>query len=251
MQLLQLLVAGIWISKSKMEITADHLLSNAIELARAAAFDEARASGLPYEGELVGEHLGVEVDGERFLTHLFGTGLSGYRDWRWAVTLTRADEDATSEATVCDVVLLPGSDALLAPKWIPYHERIQAGDLTPGAIVPTSHDDARLTPGYAALPGDEELDMAQLFELGLGRERVLSAFGRDATSQRWYRGDFGPEAQMAKAAPLPCAACAFFIPMAGSMRSAFGVCANEISPADGHVVSIDHGCGAHSQAQVI
>jgi hypothetical protein len=39
--------------------------------------------------------------------------------------------------------------------------------------------------------------------------------------------------------------------MAGSMRSAFGVCANEISPADGHVVSIDHGCGAHSQAQVI
>ena len=140
---------------------------------------------------------------------------------------------------------------MLAPKWIPYHERIQAGDLTPGAIVPTSHDDARLTPGYAALPGDEELDMAQLFELGLGRERVLSAFGRDATSQRWYRGDFGPEAQMAKAAPLPCAACAFFIPMAGSMRSAFGVCANEISPADGHVVSIDHGCGAHSQAQVI
>jgi len=135
-QRLQLLAAGIWISKSKMELTADHLLSNAIELARAAAFDEARASGLPYEGELVGEHLGVEVDGERFLTHLFGTGLSGYRDWRWAVTLTRADEDATSEATVCDVVLLPGSDALLAPKWIPYHERIQAGDLTPGAIVP-------------------------------------------------------------------------------------------------------------------
>ena len=47
-----------------MEINADQLLSDAIDLARAAAIDEARASGLPYEGELVGEHLGVEVDGE-------------------------------------------------------------------------------------------------------------------------------------------------------------------------------------------
>ena len=35
--------------------------------------------------------------------------------------------------------------------------------------------------------------------------------------------------------------------MAGSARSVFGVCANEWSPYDGQVVSMDHGCGAHSE----
>ena len=30
---------------------------------------------------------------------------------------------------------------------------------------------------------------------------------------------------------------------------AFGLCANEFSPSDGKVVSLDHGCGAHSEAE--
>lgn len=38
--------------------------------------------------------------------------------------------------------------------------------------------------------------------------------------------------------------------MSGSLRAAFGVCANGISPADGAVVSLDHGCGAHSEAEI-
>ena len=29
----------------------------------------------------------------------------------------------------------------------------------------------------------------------------------------------------------------FLVPLAGSLRQAFGVCANEVSPADGRVVS--------------
>ena len=35
--------------------------------------------------------------------------------------------------------------------------------------------------------------------------------------------------------------------MAGSARHLFGVCANEWSTDDGKVVSLDHGCGAHSE----
>ena len=30
----------------------------------------------------------------------------------------------------------------------------------------------------------------------------------------------------------------------------FGACTNEWSPSDGKVVSVDHGCGAHSQTTV-
>jgi hypothetical protein len=38
--------------------------------------------------------------------------------------------------------------------------------------------------------------------------------------------------------------------MSGALRAVFGVCANEWSPSDGAVVSLDHGCGAHSEADV-
>lgn len=37
-------------------------------------------------------------------------------------------------------------------------------------------------------------------------------------------------------------------PLAGEFRQMFGVCANEYAPDDGRVVSLDHGCGAHSEA---
>jgi hypothetical protein len=39
--------------------------------------------------------------------------------------------------------------------------------------------------------------------------------------------------------------------MAGALRSFFGVCANAWSPSDGRVVSLDHGCGAHSEVDVV
>jgi hypothetical protein len=166
----------------------------------------------------------------------------------WAVTVAKVDDK--SPATICDVVLLPGAKSLLAPNWVPYSQRIQPGDLGIGDVVPTSPDDERLTQSYAALPGEEELDIAQLFEFGLSRARVLSIVGRDAASKRWYEGDRGPRAPIAQSAPKPCSSCGFFIPIAGSLRSAFGVCSNAISPEDARVVSVDHGCGAHSEALI-
>jgi hypothetical protein len=38
------------------------------------------------------------------------------------------------------------------------------------------------------------------------------------------------------------------MPLAGPLGRVFGVCANEYAPDDGRVVSLDHGCGAHSEA---
>ena len=45
--------------------------------------------------------------------------------------------------TVDEVVLLPGDDAVLAPEWVPYRERIRPGDLGPGDLLPTEEDDDR------------------------------------------------------------------------------------------------------------
>ncbi len=217
-------------------------LFGAQQQARSAAIEDAN------DATFVGELVSIDTD-DRIATYLFEAALPGYHGWRWAVTIAKVDEDAPT--TICDVVLLPGSESLIAPEWVPYKDRIQPGDLGVGDIIPTSADDERLVPGFAALPSDEELDPAQLFEFGLGRARVLSIVGRDAASKRWYEGDRGPHAPIAQYAPKPCAGCAFFLPIAGSLRSAFGVCANALSPEDARVVSVDHGCGAHSEALVV
>jgi hypothetical protein len=214
----------------------------ALDLAKKAAIEDAGKS------EYVGEFYSIDSDEDRVATYLFEAKLPGYHGWRWGVTVVKIDD--ASKPTICDVVLLPGTQALLAPNWVPYSQRIQPGDLGVGDVVPTAPDDERLTPAYAALPGEEELDITQLFEFGLGRARVLSIIGRDAASKRWYEGDRGPRTPIAKAAPKPCVSCGFFIPIAGSLRTAFGVCSNAISPEDARVVSFDHGCGAHSEALI-
>ena len=216
---------------------------NALELARNAAIED---SGDP---KFVGTLVSIDQEDERIATYLFESALPGYSGWRWAVTIIKVDDQAA--ATIADVVLLPGEDSLLAPTWIPYKERLEPGDVGLGDIVPTSADDVRLVPGFAALPGDEELSIAEQFEFGQGRARVLSIVGRDAASKRWYEGDRGPNTPIAQYAPMPCHTCGFFIPIAGSLRSAFGVCANSLSPEDARVVSFDHGCGAHSEALIV
>jgi hypothetical protein len=212
-----------------------------LELARSAAIADA---GNP---ELVGADVSVEIDDDgRVETYLFEANLAGYKGWRWCVTIAIVDKK--SEPTICDVVVLPGPDALLAPEWIAYRDRIQPGDVGVGDIVPSSLDDTRLVPSVHSLIADEDLDAMQVFDLGLGRARVMSIEGRDQASKRWYESDRGPQSPIAQAAPKPCSSCAFFLPIAGSLRSSFGVCANAISPEDARVVSVDHGCGAHSEA---
>ena len=195
----------------------------------------------------VGDFVSVDYDhDDRVATYLFAADIAGYRGWRWCITVAKVDADATP--TVCDVVILPGPESLLAPDHIPYMDRIQPEDITPGVIVPSILEDTRLVPGVNALAQDEDLDATEVFDLGLMRPRVLSIEGRDQASKRWYLGDRGPNTPLAQGAPKPCASCGFFIPIAGSLRSAFGVCANAIAPDDARVVSVDHGCGAHSEA---
>ena len=50
---------------------------------------------------------------------------------------------------------------------------------------------------------------------------------------------------MARSTRRVCRDCGFYLPLAGSLGSMFGVCANELS-ADGQVVDSEYGCGAHS-----
>ena len=194
----------------------------------------------------VGEYVAAAPDAERLVTHLFDCTLSGYRGWRWAVTLSRVPRGRT--ATVCEMALLPGEEALLAPAWVPWAERLEPGDITRSDRLPRKETDERLEPGWEAT--GEDADAVALDELDLGRPRVLSAQGVASAAERWYGGDHGPDAEGVRKAHATCSTCGFFLPMAGALRAIFGVCANEWAADDGSVVSLDHGCGAHSETDL-
>ncbi|MBO9521695.1 MAG: DUF3027 domain-containing protein [Nocardioidaceae bacterium] len=223
--------------------------TSAVETARAALVEQVGES-------VVGEHVATVSEDDSALTEYFACTQAGYPGWRWAVTVAMVpDQD---RITVDEVVLLPGEEAIVAPAWVPWRERIKPGDLSPGDILPVEEDDPRLVPAYlTGDPGDENVDPAErqqqklvADELGLGRVRVLSLEGRDQAAQRWYDGEPGPDVPLAQSAPARCGTCGFMLRLSGGLSDRFGVCANEFANDDGKVVAFQHGCGAHSEAQL-
>lgn len=235
--------------------TATRSKRPAVDTACAEAVDEARAAAVEVAGAEVGDHLGYQAEDERAVTHHFACNDPAYRGWHWAVTVVRASR--AKHVTIAETVLLPGDGAVLPPAWVPWEERLRPGDLGPGDILPSSVDDDRLLPGWAAPPDapfDPEASQEQWWvaaEAGLVRPRVLSPIGRDDAIDRWYSTDRGPDAPIAVGAPSNCASCGFGLPMAGAVGRLFAVCANEYAPDDGRVVSLDHGCGAHSEVVAV
>jgi hypothetical protein len=212
----------------------------AVDLARAAAVEEAGSVGS------VGAHLGAQAEADRVVIHRFAALLPGYPGWAWSVVVTRASRSRT--VTVSDVVLLPDEGAVRAPAWVPWSERLRPGDVGVGDLLPTAVDDPRLV--LRPLEADELDDPDPLLEPGIGRPRVLSALGREEVAERWYSGESGPNAQIARVAPAHCGTCGFHVRVGGTLGRLFGVCANELAPDDARVTAIDHGCGAHSEALV-
>ena len=224
------------------EAQAAETVSPDLEAILLGAADEARAAIVECSGEdTVGEYLGAALEDPAAATHRFLAEMPGYRGWQWAVVMAACP--GAEQATISEVVLVPGPTALLAPKWVPWEERVQPGDLSPGDLLAPPPDDPRLVPGYLAT-GDPQIDEVAT-EVGLGRRQVLSLWGRNDAAQRWHDGEHGPGSAMARATRRMCRDCAFYLPLGGALGVMFGVCANEFA-ADGHVVDAEYGCGAHS-----
>ena len=232
------------------DLTAPALADAAVEAARTALVEQVGAA-------VVGEHVDAAREYDGVVTHYFACTQAGYPGWRWAVTIAHAPGQDT--VTIDEVVLLPGDEAIIAPAWLPWRERIRPGDLSPGDVLPVEEDDPRLVPAYlTGDPGDtaprdaaERQQVKEVSEeLGLGRVRVLSVEGRELAAQRWYGGEQGPDVPLAQSAPAKCWSCGFLVRLAGPLADTFGVCANEYANDDGRVVAFLHGCGAHSDAQL-
>jgi hypothetical protein len=209
----------------------------------ASGVDVARAAVEEFAADGVGEHLGATVEAPFTTTHRFVSDLAGYRGWHWACVLALVPG---GDITVDEISLLPGAEAVVAPEWVPWEKRIRPGDLGAGDLLPPPEDDDRLVPGQL-LTGDEEVDELA-GPVGLGRPQHLSLEGRSAAAARWT-AERGPDSEIARGAKHHCGTCGFLVPVTGSLGTMFGVCANEYS-ADGQVVHLEYGCGAHSDVQV-
>ncbi|MBC3186428.1 DUF3027 domain-containing protein [Corynebacterium sp. zg-331] len=184
------------------------------------------AEALVELGEEVGDHVGVQPVDRHAAIHRFAADLPGYTGWEWQVAVACAP--GSRRVTVNEVSLVPAphGEALQAPEWVPWAQRIQPGDLHPGDLMPPEPDDRRLTK--------------------TDRGHELSVEGLREAWQRWRTGDFGPTSEFAEKAALHCGNCAFYLRIGEQWGKNFGVCANEYS-ADGHLVHSSYGCGAHSE----
>lgn len=135
----------------------DAFLASAVDAARTALLETVRA-------DEVGEHVAAKSEGERVVTHLFESRLAGYRGWHWFVTVARVARSKT--VTVSEVGLVPSEDAVLAPEWVPWAERVRPEDSeaarhaseAQAAVDDVDSEDAPPEPGDAAEDSAEEPD---------------------------------------------------------------------------------------------
>lgn len=216
-------------------VRKDEILLDATDVARRAAEDISRPDS-------VGEHVRAEMIDKGVASHRFTCTDAGYSGWQWDVTVARAPR--TKTVTVCEVTLTPGVGALLAPEWVPWENRLRPEDVARDDVLPYSANDSRLISGFEQTD-EQTADAVGIEEMGLGRARVLSPEGIKLAAERWYASDMGPVKNVKPS--QTCSTCGFFLKLNGSLGRVFGVCANEWSPDDGRIVSMDHSCGAHSE----
>lgn len=217
------------------------------------------------EDNQVGDFVEAIDLGDDVTDFRFETRVRGYEGWQWSVTLYHDVE--LDHWTVNESSLVPTDRALRPPAWIPWKDRLEPTDLAVTDSIGTEPDDPRLEEGFRATNAGEGApaetpemsetsetskedveDAVEEFELS--RRHVLTPLGRAQTAKRWYEGPRGPKSLSTKTADgNPCSTCGFFIPLKGELNLLFGVCANKWSPDDGRVVSVDHGCGEHSEIE--
>ena len=280
----------------------------------------------------VGDFVVATQAAENVVDLRFASHITGYEGWQWSITLYHDVE--ADRWTIDESCLVPTSEALLAPEWIPWKDRLIPSDISPTDVLGTEPDDNRLEPGAneetlvvaeetsegvevsetstsvddststsqpheghtadsqesresreslaeeerpkdqdsepsnsdqsdsdqsdseisdfrKTVVADEVAEAREIIEdFELSRSRVLSPLGRAQTADRWYTGPHGPKSLSTRAAgEKTCQTCGFFVQIHGELGTMFGVCANKWSQDDGRVVSLDHGCGEHSDIE--
>jgi hypothetical protein len=101
--------------------------------------------------DAVGAFLGHLEEEPHLSSYRFEAKLKGYLGWEWQVVIYQAKK--TAPATISEVVLIPGENAIVAPNWVPWSDRraeldrvkadeSAAADLEPAEDSQTDSEDA-------------------------------------------------------------------------------------------------------------
>ncbi|MCW4466491.1 DUF3027 domain-containing protein [Glutamicibacter sp. MNS18] len=152
----------------------DTVLAEAVDTARQALAEIAVDSE-------IGDYCGASVEGERLVTHRFISHRDGYRGWTWFVTLARIPRAKAKDATVCELGIIPGEDALLAPAWVPWADRLAQDEIDAAQREGEQTDTASDSPAVTedALAADEPAGTEQ----PTGSEPAPAAAEEDVDSQ--------------------------------------------------------------------
>ena len=71
--------------------------------------------------ESVGADAGQKDEGDGVVSVYFDTNLTGYPGWHWTVSIATLEGEQPS---VLETELTPAEDALLAPDWVPWSDRL-------------------------------------------------------------------------------------------------------------------------------
>jgi len=69
----------------------------------------------------VGSYIRTDEEEPGLRSYIFESTLRGYVGWYWSVTIYQPEGE---EPTISEVVMMPGEAALVAPKWVPWSERL-------------------------------------------------------------------------------------------------------------------------------
>ncbi|MEN9604047.1 MAG: hypothetical protein RLZZ06_705 [Actinomycetota bacterium] len=69
----------------------------------------------------VGNYIRTDEEEPGLRSYIFESTLRGYVGWYWSVTIFQPEGQ---EPTISEVVMMPGEGALVAPKWVPWSERL-------------------------------------------------------------------------------------------------------------------------------
>ena len=197
--------------------------------------------------DAIGDHLEVVADADLIATHLFACTKPGYVGWRWAVNVTRvADSDVV---TVNETVLL-GTGPSLSPSG-----SHGTSELPPVTLESEMCCRPHLTTfGYfpdipASIRRHRDDDLRPvLWELGLGRVRVLSVEGRGKPPNVGRMATTVPNSPIAKAATDQCSTCGFLVVMNSPLGRAFRTVREQFSPSMARFVTRS-GAAPHGEAE--
>ena len=103
----------------------------------------------------VGNYIRTDEEEPGLRSYIFESTLRGYVGWYWSVTIFQPEGQ---EPTISEVVMMPGEGALVAPKWVPWSERLADYKALQAELEAQAAAEAAEAEALAAESEDDETD---------------------------------------------------------------------------------------------